>query len=289
LEYHGTGAFNLTRWGEWDCVFLEMMEQPVNKIIIQARRRGGGGGGLAGGSKNNPFIKDRFVEYEVMVDPKSLSSRIMAVREQIANELMKDLNMVIVYNEGILDTYNAKQTTNTNSPIDQNAMLMLENSIALDPIASSPFRKGNFDLLLLLTLHEAIHRILRSYAPGGGATENAISFQWLREFYSGTVGEYFDGNGRYGRADEFMTRLLEVTPSMIDNGSGSMALVDPARITEDIIAERSKVALEWKLVAMDVPADHSGLRKALLSRTWVEDQERAAEEVPVEDGAGAFE
>lgn len=57
MEYHGTGAFNLTRWGEWDCVFLEMMEQPVNKIIIQARRRGGGGGGLAGGSKNNPFIK----------------------------------------------------------------------------------------------------------------------------------------------------------------------------------------------------------------------------------------
>jgi len=289
LEYHGTGAFNLTRWGEWDSVFLEMMEQPVNKIIIEARKRGGRG--AMGGSKNNPYLKEKFVEYEVTIDPKSLSSRIMAVREQIANELMKDLSMVIVYNEGVLDRYNAKLNESRNPPTnncytDQNAMLMLENSIALDTTMSSPFRKGNFDLLLLLTLHEAIHRTLRSYAAGG--KENAISLEWLREFYSGTVGKYFDGSGRYGRSDEFMTRLLEATPSMINDG-GSMLLVDPARITEDIIAERSKVALEWKLVAMDVPADHSGLRKALLSKTWVDDLERAAEKVPEEDGAGGFE
>ena len=35
-----------------------------------------------------------------MIDPKSLSSRIMAVREQIASELMEDLDLVIVHNEG---------------------------------------------------------------------------------------------------------------------------------------------------------------------------------------------
>ena len=54
LEYHGTGAFNLTRFSTWDTFFLELMEMPEEKIIISARRRGRGRGGW---SKNNPYLK----------------------------------------------------------------------------------------------------------------------------------------------------------------------------------------------------------------------------------------
>jgi len=44
------------------------------------------------------------------------------------------------------------------------------------------------------------------------------------------------------------------------------------------------------LVAMDVLAEYSGLRKALLSRTWVEEERRKVEEVTAaEEGNGAFE
>jgi len=58
----------------------------------------------------------------------------------------------------------------------------------------------------------------------------------------------------------------------------------------DIIGERSRVVLEYRLVAMDVLAEHSGLRKALLSRTWVEEERRKVKEVvAAEEEAGTFE
>ena len=53
LEYHGTGAFNMTRFDHWDTYFLEMMKLPNEIIIIEARKRGS----VGGGSKNNPFLK----------------------------------------------------------------------------------------------------------------------------------------------------------------------------------------------------------------------------------------
>jgi hypothetical protein len=34
LEYHGTGAFNLTRFPEWDSFFWEMMDEPPTSVIL---------------------------------------------------------------------------------------------------------------------------------------------------------------------------------------------------------------------------------------------------------------
>ena len=53
LEYHGTGAFNLTRFPEWDTFFWEMMDEPPTSVIVEARRRGP----IFGGSRNNPYLK----------------------------------------------------------------------------------------------------------------------------------------------------------------------------------------------------------------------------------------
>ena len=91
LNYHGTGAFNITRFPTWDAFFMELIEQPKSKIIIQAKRRGRGHGGW---SKNNPYLKDRYVEFEVLIDPESILPRIMSVREQLANEFVQDVDSV---------------------------------------------------------------------------------------------------------------------------------------------------------------------------------------------------
>jgi len=97
IEYHGTGAFNSTLFPHWDSLILRMIENPMEKIIIQARRRGLGRGGW---SKNNPYLQqDRFVEYEISIDPPSLATRILSVREQITREIREDLFLILKSNE----------------------------------------------------------------------------------------------------------------------------------------------------------------------------------------------
>ena len=45
LNFHGTGAFNVTRFPTWDAFFVELIKEPKTSIIIQAKRRGRGHGG----------------------------------------------------------------------------------------------------------------------------------------------------------------------------------------------------------------------------------------------------
>lgn len=93
LNYHGTGALNATLFPTWDSVFLHLMDEPKSKIKISARRRGRNRRGFNLGNdqfmdranseneytrytpKKNPYLEDRFVEYNIDIDPMNLSSR----------------------------------------------------------------------------------------------------------------------------------------------------------------------------------------------------------------------
>jgi hypothetical protein len=146
---------------------------------------------------------------------------------------------------------------------DRSAMMVLGNNIVHDGMASSPFRKGSFDLLGLLATQESIHRVLREYQEAG--EERHVSFQWLREFYIERLPKYFDGNQEYHRADDFLEELLLSTPSLKEM-DGEIGIVDPIRVAEDIIAMRTEVALDWKDVISVVPAkDHARMRKVILA------------------------
>jgi hypothetical protein len=146
---------------------------------------------------------------------------------------------------------------------DRSAMMVLGNNIVHDGMASSPFRKGNFDLLGLLATQESIHRVLREYQEAG--EERDVSFQWLRDFYIERLPKYFDGNQEYHRADDFLEELLLSTPSLKEM-DGKIGIVDPIRVAEDIIAMRTEVALDWKDVISVVPAkDHARMRKVILA------------------------
>ena len=54
LSFHGTGAFNITRFENWDSFLMEMVVRPRDRVIVSAKRRGAGHGGW---SKNNPYLK----------------------------------------------------------------------------------------------------------------------------------------------------------------------------------------------------------------------------------------
>lgn len=240
-------------------------------------------------------------------------SRIISVREQIANEWVADLDTMVAANELILQSYYETMVTsrndeecinldedenggdeeedciraenlaaaysggsldddnegsvssssyNINKVFDRHAMMMLYNSIVFDEKASSPYRKGNFDLLLLLLTQESVHRVLLEYR---GDEERKVSFEWLRSFYASRVDNYFDGNQEYGKADDFLEELLLMPPSMktVDD---TVELVDPMRIAEDIIRTRSQVGEDWKEIVENVPFEHTELRKVLLAR-----------------------
>ncbi|KAL9185957.1 hypothetical protein ACHAXT_003734 [Thalassiosira profunda] len=90
-NYHGTGAFNVTRHPTWDAVLYDIMRQPNDAMIVSAKRRGRGHGGW---SKDNPYLEERWVEFKIDIRPATLVQRLLPVRAQIADEFRRDLDVV---------------------------------------------------------------------------------------------------------------------------------------------------------------------------------------------------
>lgn len=321
-HFHGTGLFNLTTFPTWDSTLKRLLTKPKTTIEITkiSRPAGGGGGwrGQIGGwnaprkeVKKNPNIKEIVQKFSVDIDPASVVSRLISVRERIALECQRDCETLIYANDQILASYFETQESSRQDhdeedcesqdddmPMDTltipysertehrkhnksafdryNAMVLLSNSMDYADQSSSPLRKGTFDLILLLSTQESIHRVLKDYAAAG--EEREVSFAWLRDFYLERVQEYFDGNQRYGRADDFLEELL-LTPPMLktinDKNSRKemVGLVDPLRVAEDIIRQRGEVGREWQEMIANVPHEHMELRRLLLARQMGEDIE----------------
>jgi hypothetical protein len=270
LEFHGTGAGYFERFGStYDGPLLAMIEHPKDVVIVSAKRRGKGHGGW---SKNNPYLEDRYVEFKIDIDPVSLASRILSVREQIANEWVTDLNILMEANDKILESYTRlakeerrkKDDELVQTPqvaFERTAVNMLGDSISFINTATSPFRRGNFDLLYNLCTQVSIHRILREGKP------KEISFAWLRDFYTERITDYFDGNQPYGRADDFIEELLLSSPSVMYTDGGKAGLADPMGLVEEIIEMRREVMDEWKTIMKQVPEDHDvGIRRIILEK-----------------------
>ena len=345
-SYHGTGALNLTRFDTWDSLFLDLVNQPNSVVIVAARRRGRG---HAGWSEDNPHMDHRFVEFEIDIEPASLVSRLVSVRQQIAQEWVDDLDTIVAVNELILESYHEtqdqqrraeeeglestageprsdddhherdQQDGNTNSPGDDcmsiedltvpysdnesssnfhhpfqrprrrqayesMAAVYLNNKMmeheARTGRPSSPQRKGSFDLLGLLATQEAVHMVLRDYLEQGETRR--VSLEWLLQFYDDRIDSHFDGDGPYGRSDDFMQDLLLSPPSATTSVDGNvMELVDPLRIAEEIIQARSIVARKWKEIMQTVvPSDHMQLQKAILAVRMMGQQHTQQPQVP---------
>jgi hypothetical protein len=271
LQYHGTGAGYIEKFGgTWDAPLLAMMEREKDVVVVSAKRSGKG---HKGWSKNNPYIEDRYVEFHIDIDPVSLTSRILSVREQIAKEWEADLGILSQANKNILESYaqisreergkrDAELLSRPPVAFERTAMVAINQQVW---VSASPFRNANFDLLCNLCTQASVHRLLRRLQAGG--REKAFLFDWLRDFYSERVTEYFDGNQRFGRADDFLEELLLETPAITKASNGNDCFVDPMRLAEDIIQIRNDVVEEWKVTMTEVPQAHSAsIRKTLLEK-----------------------
>jgi hypothetical protein len=334
-NFHGTGAFNVKKYPMWDSVLLDMLQQPNQKMIVSAKRRGRGHGGW---SKNNPYLQERWVEFPIDISPASLVQRLLSVREQLAAEFEGDLEIVGMVDGMIIESYfstvkrerkvqqlQQQQRWNDDNDDDDDdggaapttitptTPVNDENERAFDRISqhtlsnftefaasSSPFRKGNFDLLYNLCTQASVHRLLRELRE---SKVDSVSYRWLVRFYSERVSEYFDGDQAFGRADDFIDALLRSPPSLVSMDDGrSLGLTDPLRIAERIIAKRSEVANEWIDMMKEVKADHLMLRDLLFrvmmgkaidhSGNFVDEEVTIEEETtwePLADDAGMFE
>lgn len=197
-------------------------------------------------------------------------------------------NMILEsYNERLASGRKAEEgdSGNKERAFDRtNAMMLLSNTIVSDTGGSSPYRKGNFDLLILLMTQESVHRVLRDYREA--RSEREVSFAWLREFYVQRVTSHFDGDQKYGRADDFVDELLLSSPAMREV-DGKVELVDPQRVAEEILSKRSEVAQEWKDIATTIPEEHTELRKALFAKQMSKYSQPI--EVVKDPNMGAFE
>jgi hypothetical protein len=160
------------------------------------------------------------------------------VREQITKESCRcDLDILQAANARILDSYFKRAKAErrlrddqllTTPPVvfERTAVNILNNCTeTFAGGASSPFRKGNFDLLYNLCTQASIHRLLRQLGEAGSDQE--VLFVWLRNFYTDRVEEYFDGDQKYGQADDFMDDLLSASPLVVNSPDGKMGFADP--------------------------------------------------------------
>ena len=249
------------------------------------------------------MYQDHLVETTVDINPSSLANRVVSVRELIAKEWAVDLELVKRYNDQsklnnlnqfiymylvivtkniclahiVLHTYEYrvknKGKMRVDSCFERNAMIILESSMTMATSQPSPLRKGSFDLLLLLSLHESIHRVLRDYKDSG--RDKQVSMEWLREFFVDRIA-FFDGiQYHFGRADDFIEDLLKTSPTMRKTDEGT-ALVDTQSVAADIINTRSEVLLDWIDIMSKVPDDHIGLQQTILlfkTKAWTADME----------------
>jgi len=220
-------------------------------------------------------------EKETISDPSSSSTS--SSTGSNPGSIVSFDSMTNTLNEGGRHRYN---NNNNNSTIifDRNVVWSWTQSLwssKRNSSPSSPYRKSNFDLLLLLSTQESVHRVLNSYRDSSSRSSNkndgeddAVrpeTFEWLLEFYKDHVMEYFDGHQTYARSEDFLEKMLTSPRTLIEtkgmNDDDDDAWVDPARIAEDIVRERCEVALNWIKISENVLKEHTDLRRLLFTNT----------------------
>lgn len=243
LTYHGLGAINTTLFPTWDSYFEKLLDEP---------------GVIYSMESNRAYVPD----YELEIKPASLCSRLISVREQISRDFARDLDSIADISSTFIHDYFESQNNKKNNQEGYRTNLLFLDNIVDDDYLPSPLRKGNFDLLMLLSTQESIHRVLNR----GEDSVDRSSLRFLRNFYAGRIGSHFTGNNWYGRADEFLDELLSTSPCVVQLQDEECDLIDPVRVAKLILKERERVALEWLEVALDASNVHLKIKKLQLER-----------------------
>mmetsp|Transcript_15918 Transcript_15918/g.33190 ORF Transcript_15918/g.33190 Transcript_15918/m.33190 type:complete len:488 (+) Transcript_15918:226-1689(+) len=277
LNYHGLSAMNTTTFPEWDSFFKSLLEEPDTVLLI---------------STPSDVGKRAYSEIDIDIEPARLCSRMLSVREQIAREMVGDLKAIANMGQMIFDSYwhnskmrkDSKETKGSNGKDGKQSspygfdrpsqMYMNFDPHDDDEFAPSPLRKGNFDLLYLLTTQEAVLQLLKKgVIVDQDDAQNRASTAFLENFYRERLITHFVGAQWYGKGDDFIEELMLKSPILssrttvgdekVDN---TPLIVEPLRIAEQVLLLRDKLALEWMEIMQAVPSEHTDIRRMQLAR-----------------------
>ena len=289
LRYHGLAAMDTTRFPTWDNYFEKLLEEPKESWIIQGHQA-------------------HIPAYSWDIDPSSLCSRILSVREQLSREFANDLQVVSDMGGQTLQWYwervkNMDKSSSLSSlKGSRDYFLFLEINVD-DPQSDhkpSPLRRGNFDLLILLATEEAIHRVLNRWelkkSTGELRGSEFVCHGFLENFYQDKQ-HLFHGPVPYGKTDDILEELLSSSLSFKNipenggengNDGTSSSVIDPTQIAELILREREQVALEWKEIASEAPQYHMKIQKLRLDRMMMGNKGQAEETRESSSGGGGI-
>ena len=140
-------------------------------------------------------------------------------------------NTPLLSSDDDVDTNNKKEEKKRHDTIfDRNVLFSWSQSLWSPNRSSSPYRKANFDLLLLLATQESIHRVLKSYKDDDEVRQE--TYEFLLDFYKDHVKNHFDGHQTYARSEDFLDEMVTSSRTLIETNNEILAWVNPARVAE---------------------------------------------------------
>lgn len=263
-RFHGTRGLKLA----WDEYVTRLMTADIEHIVVSLKRRGNGMGGW---SKSNPYLPARYFNYTVDVFPRELGERLLQLRAALADEWIQDLSDVDIVHSAQDLSRRARAVNGTDADAIRLAMPVLEgHDAAIGSGESTAFRGGNFDLLVRLSAHQAVLRILAALSQTT-TSQAAYTRDYLRAFYD-EYGRAFDGDGPYHVAENFLTTLVKQPPRVLaephKSPNARPLLLDPIGIADAIMADQAAIVKLWRDLLRDVPSDNAQARRQALEASF---------------------
>mmetsp|Transcript_16255 Transcript_16255/g.49197 ORF Transcript_16255/g.49197 Transcript_16255/m.49197 type:complete len:392 (-) Transcript_16255:331-1506(-) len=252
-RYHGTRGLK----SQWDDYLSAMLTAELETIVVSLKKRGPNGTG--GWSKNNPYLQARYFNYTVDIRPANLAERVLELRTALAAEWKDDLR----------DISNVLQENHFSSRraevVNGSAFSKAQEKLRFAPLEgydaaigagdSTPYRRGNFDLLARLSAQEGVFLVLKKLQRRN-SRESLYSRAFLEEFYEARSA-HFDGDGPYGVAETFLRDLADQLPRVISSPYEKPFFLDPVRLAESVMYEQRQVLQAWHAALDRVPHDNS--------------------------------
>uniref|UniRef100_A0A7S4BIS2 Uncharacterized protein n=3 Tax=Chrysotila carterae TaxID=13221 RepID=A0A7S4BIS2_CHRCT len=214
--------------------------------------------------RNNPYLQKQEPqtrEYQTILEPRRIARGLLSIRQQIADEWMKDISIIAAEGEYLrachqddvcsveVDSFLTVNTTDVKVLEDPAAplppALMAASTQAFNSWNlpdSSPFRSANFDLLQRALTREAALAAMKSLARRGD--EHAANAEFLRARLV-RWSPRFEEPKRRQMAGLFLTELLHESPT-IQRRDGKALFTDPSLVAAEVLEQRLRIATRWQ-------------------------------------------
>jgi hypothetical protein len=205
------------------------------------------------GSPGNPHLSNQKAAYhDFTVYPDRIGASLLRIRDQLADELSVDLDVLAAADEAFWARHGAGGVVAAAGNAVRHASSDTE---------SSPTRRATFDLLQKLTLHVAVKQTLRDMSrepreqPASADGESALSPRhgWLERVFAESG--FLCGDQGFGTADKFLSAMLGKESLVLRGSDGqAAAILDPHEIANQVRRTRERHAAAGARAILHLPA-----------------------------------